>query len=474
MGALRLALPAVLALWFIWKGRSNGLFLLGIPVLMVMKGAVFFENMTPFWKPGRFQPVTLLMGWLVLVWIVTVARRSRLDDRPVGLFGAGRILPEELPLIGIALLIAAHAVAAFTATGDLQNAAASASGASYLLLGYLLLRGIASRATRAETQEFLAAVVLVNTVACGLFILDQGLHVPIYLGQANITSLSAGQDITRATTFAPMFNLLALGFVLARRRWTAGWLIVLAITLLAILVSLTRTLIIAAFVGVIVAIVARELARPDFNRVARRIGSIVLGGAVVVAAFSRIAPAYWRFLLKRFSEFTSGRSGTQVSNWHIRVIHWDAVERVVAKSDQLFGLGFPKAASNSVGLHIYLWSADMTWLPIMYMFGYVGLALFGLLLAGFMTRALRLSLRPPELRRELCLTYFITIALTVIMGFQMWTFMESSVYPMGLLIFAFAAAEALRAAEKTDDLAAPADHLVSAAGGDRLQPARLP
>ena len=39
----------------------------------------------------------------------------------------------------------------------------------------------------------------------------------------------------------------------------------------------------------------------------------------------------------------------------------------------------------------------MTWLPIMYMFGYMGLLLFGLLLAGFMARALWLSLRPPEL-----------------------------------------------------------------------------
>jgi hypothetical protein len=49
MGLVRLALPAALALWFIWKARRNGLFLLGIPVLMVMKGSVFFQNLTPFW-----------------------------------------------------------------------------------------------------------------------------------------------------------------------------------------------------------------------------------------------------------------------------------------------------------------------------------------------------------------------------------------------------------------------------------------
>jgi purine-cytosine permease-like protein len=97
----------------------------------------------------------------------------------------------------------------------------------------------------------------------------------------------------------------------------------------------------------------------------------------------------------------------------------------------------------------------MTWVPIIYMLGLAGLVLFGLLLAGFMARALTLSLRPPELRRELCLTYFITLALTVVMGFQMWTFMQPSVYPMGLWIFALVAVETLRPAEKPAVIAVP-------------------
>ena len=59
----------------------------------------------------------------------------------------------------------------------------------------------------------------------------------------------------------------------------------------------------------------------------------------------------------------------------------------------------------------------------------------------------------PE-RRHLALTYFITIALTVIMGFQMWTFMNPRLYPMGLMVLALVAAEALRPAEEPE--AAPA------------------
>ena len=465
MGLVRLALPAALALWFIWKARRNGLFLLGIPVLMVMKGSVFFQNLTPFWKPGRIAPVTLMMGWLVLVWIVTIARRSRLDDSPIGPFGISRILPEELPLLGIAVIIGAYTIVSFAATGDLANAASLAAPTFYLFLGYLLVRGTVSRATRSETQEFLAAVVIVNTLACALFVLDQGLHLPIYLGQPNITYLYAGQDITRATVFSPAFNLLALGFVLAKRKWTAGWMVVLAITLVAILVSLTRTMLVAAAVALVIAIIARELTRPDFSRVARRAGGVVLGGAMVVIAFRMVAPFYWRYLLKRFGEFTSG-SGVQVQNWHVRAIHWDAVERVVAKSSLLFGVGFPQPASNPVDSHVYLWSSDMTWLPIMYRFGFVGLILIGLLFAGFIARALWSSFRPPELHRELALTYFITLVLTVIMGFQDWTFMSPLAYPLGLLIFALMAVEALRPAAQADDLRMPSDLPAPAARGD--------
>jgi O-antigen ligase len=348
-----------------------------------------------------------------------------------------------------------------------------AAGLFYLVLGYLLVRGIVSRATRAETQEFLAAVVIVNTIACALFILDQGLHLPIYLGQANITYTYGGQAISRATTFAPVFNLLTLGFVLAKRRWTPGWLVVLAITLLAILVSLTRTLLIAAVFGLLIAIIAREFTRPDFNRVLRRIGTIALGMAIIVVGFSRMAPAYWSFLLKRFSEFTSGKTGAQIMNWHLRVIHWDAVQRVVARADLAFGLGFPKPGSNPVDGQIFSWSSDMTWVPILYHFGYLGLVLFGLLLAGFMVRALLVSLKPPELRRELSLAYFITLALTVVMGFQMWTFMMPLVYPMGLWIFAFAAAETLRPADEPDLLPAPA-HGSAAATDTQRRPRPQP
>jgi len=448
VGVLRLALPAALTLWFLWKSRSNPMFLMGIPVLMVTGGSLFFQKMAVFWKPGRLSGAELVMCWLVVAWVFSVVRRPKVEGEPVGPFGQSRVLPEELLLVGLAALIALHTWEAFGATGDLAHAVHLASSTSFLAIGYLLVRGIACRATREETQEFLGAVVIANTIACGLYFLDQGLHLHIYTGIANITYAYAGQVISRFDVFAPALNLLALGFVLAKRRWTAGWVVVLVVTLLAILVSLTRTMVVAAAVGLVASIVARELTRPDLRRVVRRVSAIFLGGAVVVIGFSRLVPAYWAFLLKRLGEFTTaGTGGTQVQNWQVRVIHWDMTRLVVAKGDLLFGLGFLHPGTLTVNGDFVHWTSDMTWLAILYYFGYVGLAVFGLLVACFMVRALRLSLQLPELRRELALTYFVTLALMVIMTFQDWTFMDPNAYPLGLWILALVAAETLRPSE---------------------------
>ena len=453
MGLLRLALPTALVVWFLWKARGNPLFLLGIPVLMVMRASVFFDKMKPFWIPGRLDLTTLLMAWLFLAWLVIVVNHRSQPDRDLRPVSTGRLLPEELPLLGIALLIGWHALRDFGSGGDLAAAISAASATFSIVLGYVLVRGIVTRATRAQTEEFLAAVVIVNTVAAGLFFLHQGLHLPIYEGGANATYVFAGQDITRSTVFAPEYTLLALGYVLAKRAWSAGWLVVLAVTLLAVLVSYTRTLLVAAVAGVVIAVVARELSKPEASRFVRRAGTIVVVTVVVVVLSTAVWPAQTGFFFSRFSEFTSG-GVAQVGNWQTRSERWDLTKSVVDKSDALFGLGFPRPGSNRVDSSMYRYSADMAWLPIFYRFGYAGLVLIGLALGGFMLRALRLSLRPPEERRHLALTYFITIALTVIMGFQMWTFMNPRLYPMGLMVLALVAAEALRPAEEPE--AAPA------------------
>lgn len=464
MVVLKLALAGALLVVFLWKARTNGLFLLGIPVLMVMGESVFFDRMRPFWTPGRLDPQTHIMMWLFFVWLVTLLLLRRRER--MGWFGPAKILLEEVPLLLIALLIAIHVLGAAAPTGDVGTALTRGVDLIYLVAGYLLVRGIVSRFTRTEVIEFLSAVVIVNTIAAGLYVVHQGLGMTIYTGGEYFATTFAGSTITRTFHFAPQFTMLALAFVLAKSRWTAGWLAVLAITVASVLVSYTRTLFVAVIVAVVIAIMVRELSQPNAARFARRSLVVLASMALIVAVFALALPTQSRYAVSRLSEFSSAKGVGDIGNWQVRQFKYNAVADVVDRADPLLGMGFPAPGSNPVDSRIYRYSADMTWIPILYYTGYGGLVLFGVLLAGFGLRGLRLATSTDEARRFLGQTYVITIALTVLVGFTAWTFMQPQIAPMGLWMLAFVAAEALKPAAEPVGAAVPAGKTLPSASHD--------
>lgn len=444
MGALRLVVPTALLLWFLWRARVNRLFLLGVPLLMMMGQSIFFTSMRPFWTPARFEPQHHIMGWLFVVWLVLLVTTPKHGERHAGLFGPGRLLPEEVPLLFVGVLIVAHAAVAAAPAADIAGAVAAAADLGYLILGYLMVRGIASRFPRRQVIEFLTVAVLANTVAAALYVLHQGFGLPIYDEGEYFRTTYAGVEITRTFTFMPQLNLLALGFILARQRWTPGWLAVLAVTVLSILVSYTRTLLITVVVAIVLAVVVREVRRPDPSRFFRRVTLVTLSVLLVAGAFFVLLPAQSQFLVSRMSEFASAGGVSDIGNWHVREFKYTSVEDVVVRNDPLFGMGFPEPASNPVDAKIYRYSSDMAWIPILYRTGYVGIALFALLLLGFGARSLLLTLGGVEERRYLGLTYLVTVALMTLVCFTSWVFMQPQIAPMGLWVLALIAAETLR------------------------------
>ena len=226
-------------------------------------------------------------------------------------------------------------------------------------------------------------MVIANTVAATMYVLHQGFHLPVYLGSEYYTTVVAGQEITRTFTFMPQFSLLALAFVLARRQWDLKWLVVLGITLLAIMVSYTRALLIAAVVGIVVAVLVREFSRPDAGRLrasrcsrSRSASSwSPSGSASCDPSSSRISSAASATSPRRTAPATSrtGRSA-EASSMRCRSSS--------PKQDLWLGLGYPEAGSNPIEPFLYLWSSDSTWVPIVYAFGLLGLVLFAALLVG--------------------------------------------------------------------------------------------
>jgi hypothetical protein len=468
MNAVRLLLPTVLVIWFLWKARRNILFLLGLPIMMSMYYSIFFQDMRPFWTPGRFTLQTHVMMWLVLAWLVVTFRWSKRGGDQLGLFGVRRMLPEEFAILLLAVLAVAHSLGVFTASGDLREALSAATIWLYLVAGYLLVRGIAVRATREETIEFLGAIVIVNTIAAAMYVVHEGLQIPVYPNPEYFTTTFAGAEITRSMTFAPQYTALALGFILARRHWTPGWLVALAITMMAVLLSYTRTLLIAAVVALVIAIVVRELKNPNAGRLVRRTVTIIGSAVAVVVALLIVRPVQFQYLLSRFAEFTSGTSPGDIRNWATRADRYDQVWHLISKQDAFFGLGYPPAGSNPVGSLITQWLWDSTWIPILYHFGLIGVVLVGAVLVGFALRSLRFTFGVSEDRRYLGMVFVITLAVTAIM--TMWgpTFLNPIV-TMGLWLPAFIAAEAFRPsleeAETAREVKGEEARLLPASGG---------
>jgi O-antigen ligase len=89
-------------------------------------------------------------------------------------------------------------------------------------------------------------------------------------------------------------------------------------------------------------------------------------------------------------------------------------------------------------------AADLVWVPLLYRFGVLGVALFVALFAVYVWRSLSLAVTGSGESEFLALVFLGTLAGVFLEGFVSWTVLNPERYPMGLWLFAFVAAEACR------------------------------
>jgi hypothetical protein len=439
MGAVRIVIPYALAAYFIYKGRRNRIFLLGIPFLMYMGASVFFGNARPFWIPGRFSSDFHVFSWLVLAWILCTGlllRGSAGAPRPRP-FGPRLSLPEE----GVIVLLAGLALLELALTtlehGDAYAAVAEGTRFFYLLAGYLLVRGIVSSTSLQQVLEFVRALVVVNTGAAVLYILHQGLHLHVYAGAEAMTTVVAGQTITRTYYFMPQLLLLAIAYIFAQRTWTA-WTVAAALANLgAVWISYTRSLLAIAAVIVALSLAARLMKYSTAGIAVRRalaVGALVL--ALFVAA-TLFLPIQSRFFLGRLNEVAVASSVGSVRSvsyreWKLRVTY-----RSVAAKDPTLGAGFVSAAQDPMAATVEQFQSDIVWVPVLFRLGEVGVGLIGLAYLLFSWRAARLAARRSGDFEFFGIVWLCLLVGMFLEGFVSWSFMEPGRLAMGLWAFAF-------------------------------------
>ena len=274
MNNIRVVLPTVLLLYFFWRSLQQRVFVLGLPLLMNMYFSVFFDRLKPFWVPGSWQPADHMMFWLVVTWILyfdLALPSHRRVIRERRLLGPRLTMPEEavlLVVVGYMLLKVGTTAGHYM---DLGTALSEARTSLFMFLGYFLLRGILCHAGRKDTLDLLAAVVVVNTMAAGLYVLHQGLHLYIYAGMIEYQYIEVGGEIlTRSFYFMPQYLPLQSGSV-ARPKWNMFWAGVFFVSLTAVWLSYTRALISVVVLEIAIILAIRLLRHGDVWRAVKRV-----------------------------------------------------------------------------------------------------------------------------------------------------------------------------------------------------------
>jgi len=441
-------LPLLLLLYFLWRSLRQRVFLLGLPFLMDMYYSVFFDRLRPFWMPNQWaEPASNMMLWFLVTWIIYFdlflpGHRGSLRERH--LFGPRLSAPEEIVLVGLAVYMLFKVATTAVHYMDLGSAISEARVPFYMFAGYFLLRGILCHAGRKETVDLLAAIVVVNTIAAGFYVLHQGLHMFIYVGVVeNMYLVINGEVLTRSSYFMPQYLPLAIAFCVAKRKWNVFWLGVLAVTLAAIWVSYTRALILVAIVEIVVILAVRLLKQRDAWPAAKRVVQIVLVVGVFVGAAVALLPTQSAYLFSRIAETRSSGSVLEDHNLQVRLDWWRTTYGWIG-GDRLLGVGFPSAAQDARATRVGEMAPDLVWVPTVWNLGLLGVAgLVGLFVA-FAWRATSLSLASEGDAAFLSTILLGVIVGVFLLGFQEWTILDPWHTPLALSFFALLAAERCR------------------------------
>ena len=384
--------------------------------------------------------------WLILVWAVCTGwllpRRRTPGKERMPPFGP-RPLPEELLLIAVAAVLAVSVLATAVRHADLSSAIGEASGLGFMLLGYLLVRGIVSHSERAEVMRFLSAIVAVSTVAAGLFVIHQGLHIRIYSAEEYFQTVFQGQVITRTFVFLSPLLIFGLSFAFAMRRWTVWTYLIIGVNLVAVWISYTRTMLAVAAVVAAISILVRLLKSGQEMLAIRRVLSVAAVVVAVAVALVTLLPTESNFFVSRIQNAMEGGGIGRSDNLAVRNERLASTVEMMAAEDIVLGRGFVTAAQDPQYSMMTQWSWDSAWIAIVYRTGLAGAAAFAALLVAYTARAFWLFFRPDPWSEEYGLLWLTFLVATGIGSFIGWGFMDQTRYPMNLWFLAFLAAGVL-------------------------------
>lgn len=434
MGLIRHLLPYLFVLYFFIKGVKSPIYLMGIPFLMFMSQSIFFEDIKIFRTPGSMQ-YALMFIWLAVLWILSFFIPSDNDDDDI--VHSNRLNIMDYLILGLIVISIAGLTFAFLSYKSSNELFKEFVEIISLFLSYLIIKKWSSRNSPELIIKFLYSIVVINSIAALLYILHQGLHLGIYQSEEFSTEVFAGAEITRSFWFMPQFLPFSIAFLLVfkdRGNYLAYFL--LAINLLAIFISYTRSSVVNAILISLIYLLLKGIKSGQMGIVLRNIFLYGILGIIALLILAQIFPANTKYFERRFTELSETSATSGPNNMQYRWIMSGIIISNIDADKKIFGMG--PVTENQIPMvkSMRQTTADMVWTGVIYRWGYAGLLLFVLLYLFALFKGFFYYMNSESDLADLALLFLIYIFSQIVESFFSWTFLSEHGYAIGLWYFA--------------------------------------
>ena len=435
--------PYGLLMYFAYRFYREPIYLLGVVFLIFFRYCILFESVRVFWVFGRLGQDILLLLWYIFFWAIILIRVNTVRDYPFIKNNERKsYLPTDYFIGGLMLISVLDLVLVTREFYSIENVFTQFFTLFSLFLGYFLIKTLV-RLVDAETlKEFLFAIVAVNTLACVLFILHQGLQISIFTGEEYSEEYFEGVLITRTFWFIPILLLFSVAYLFTffDKQKKALYITMLAINFMAIFISYNRSTLINALLIYFLLTWLKAYKEKQVSTIIKNFMLIGVMGVVFFFAVSTFLPANTKFFMSRFEDLKDSPRDEESNTLVYRFARTSEVFEQMDANKAMFGFG-PVTSSQMPWVEtMTATTADMAWAGVAFRWGFMGLILVVLTYIVSLFSTYKLFMQSEGLTASLALLFFLVITSQVIEGFTSYTFMARDRYAMGFWYLGIAAA----------------------------------
>jgi hypothetical protein len=306
-----------------------------------------------------------------------------------------------------------------------------------LFLGFFILKSIICYTSLLSLKDFFFSIVLINSCASVLYILDQGLHISLYQQTDEIQQeIFQGQVITRVFWIMPVLWFFSISYLIVFRQGKLVLsLILVGINFLAIFVSYTRSFVAIALVLIFLYNLLIAFKKRNFGTLLKNSLAIIFAGTTLFLGIIRFFPDKFEYFEDRVISLKDP-SDENANTMLIRFTRTGEIFNKLADEKRITGSGPVTEVQFHGADDIDNTTADMVWTGVVFRWGYIGLGLFILLYLISAVKAFNLFMQNSGILSQFGLWLLLVIISQIMESFTSWTFLNPGHLALGLWYFA--------------------------------------